>query len=288
MPSHGRKPYIIKWLEREVDNRRQRIPYRRAYNEHYQSLKAAGSYSKSESIRYHSVIHAAAACGINIDEAEAAWTKVRTFHRKKAEQKHKQRLLELFPAFERLYAKRLTRLDKVVHQEEVVNQRIKILRKKCRQLAFKLRKLYDLIQEKKMADQEREELTQERMRATMPTPIVPYQDGESVDLVRDADWVYANLGALMLIDTTKGIVRINPDTLARAPSSGAVTLATYAVRNPDSFVERFINKRMPSVRPAMPATAETESKNDSEKGDKLELDPNLADLNDMLEANKKA
>jgi hypothetical protein len=60
----------------------------------------------------------------------------------------------------------------------------------------------------------------------------------------DIKWIYNNLTALTL-PGPDGKMMVNQDVLKTAPSTGALTLAMYAVEHPTAFIEKFVVKLLP-------------------------------------------
>lgn len=63
---------------------------------------------------------------------------------------------------------------------------------------------------------------------------------EPIDLIRDIEWVYKNLGVLFVV-APSGTKMLNPDVLKNAPSAGAISFATYALENQMAFFDKFVS-----------------------------------------------
>jgi len=96
------------------------------------------------------------------------------------------------------------------------------------------------------------------------------------DIVRDIQWVYDNWGDLFVI-TENGARVFDTEVLEKAPSNGAITMAEYALRKPDGFVERFVSRLLPKD------AGEQDDVQAQTNAERLaELDPSLDDMRDFF------
>ena len=101
----------------------------------------------------------------------------------------------------------------------------------------------------------------------------PENPGDS-NILSDIQWVYENFQDLFQRGDM-GEQVLNPELIEKAPSGGAVTLATYALQKRDAFVEKFAIKLLPRDTGKVV--------DDDREGDAKKLDPGLAELSDFFE-----
>lgn len=102
------------------------------------------------------------------------------------------------------------------------------------------------------------------------------EDSGLPDIVRDIQWVYDHWGTLF-VQSEMGTIIFDKEVLETAPSQGAVTMAEYALRKPDGFVERFVIKLLPKD-----AGNHEEDKGQTEEEKLSELDPSFDDMRDFF------
>jgi len=96
------------------------------------------------------------------------------------------------------------------------------------------------------------------------------------DIVRDIQWVYDHWGTLF-VQSRAGTIIFDKKVLKTAPSQGAITMAEYALRKPDGFVERFVIKLLPKD------AGNPEEITDQTQEERLaEMDPSFADMKDFF------
>lgn len=105
---------------------------------------------------------------------------------------------------------------------------------------------------------------------------VVIKDSGPPDIVRDIQWVYDNWGGLF-VQAETGSKIFDTAVLKLAPSQGAVTMAEYALRKPDGFVERFVIKLLPKD-----AGEQEESREQTEAERLAEMDPSFDDMKDFF------
>jgi hypothetical protein len=74
-------------------------------------------------------------------------------------------------------------------------------------------------------------------KSLMPNVVV--EDSGPVDIIRDAKWVYENIGRLFYKDDI-GLEFLDEDFLKTSPSNGAISMAHYCWNHRKEFFEKFI------------------------------------------------
>lgn len=101
----------------------------------------------------------------------------------------------------------------------------------------------------------------------VPLAHVPVLIDLHADVLRDASWVYCNLNDL-IIEDLPGVRHLNLIALARAPGSGAVSMANYALADFKAFFKTFVMRLLPKDI-EMPTEVTQEEK-------EAEMDPDLS------------
>lgn len=106
----------------------------------------------------------------------------------------------------------------------------------------------------------------------MLMPNVVVEDRGPVDVIRDAKWVYENIGRLF-IRNDLGLEFLDEEFLATAPSNGAISMAHYCWNHRKEFFEKFIFTKV----------LKDEAIEKTEEDLAAELDPTLEGLEKYLE-----
>lgn len=94
-----------------------------------------------------------------------------------------------------------------------------------------------LAEEKKQADIDEALREYELKKQLMPNVVV--EDRGPVDVIRDAKWVYENIGRLFYRNNL-GLEFLDEKFLETAPSNGAISLAHYCWNHRQQFFEKFV------------------------------------------------
>lgn len=128
-----------------------------------------------------------------------------------------------------------------------------------------------LAKEKKTADIDEALKEYELKKQLMPNVVV--EDTGPVDVVRDAKWVYENIGRLFYRNDL-GLEFLDEEFLKSAPSNGAISLAHYCWNHRKEFFEKFVFTKI---------AKEEREESKTEEDLAAELDPTFEGLERYLE-----
>lgn len=142
---------------------------------------------------------------------------------------------------------------------------------KAREAYF--RKRLDQMTKREEMEQEVRDVVEKNIRDANKIKIKG--DGET-DILRDVKWVYDNYAELIQTDPKTGADVLNNDLLKKAPSSGCVAIAQYALLDKAKFFERFVVRILP--KDDGPAKDKKDTEETAE-----ELDPDFADMEKWIQ-----
>jgi hypothetical protein len=128
-----------------------------------------------------------------------------------------------------------------------------------------------LAEEKKQSDIDEALREYELKKQLMPNVVI--DEAGPVDVVRDAKWVYQNIGRLFYRNDL-GLEYLDEEFLKTAPSNGAVSMAHYCWNHRKEFFEKFIFTKV---------AKEDREEERSEDDLAAELDPTFEGLEKYLE-----